>query len=538
MLNWFKKTSGRAPAKPVAPCTEALNASAYQSLCDGNWAEAGVAYRRLIELSPSNAKAHRNLGFVFLEQGRAREAQTSLAESIRLDADNADSHYMMGKASIKLGSSAAGVTHFQRSLQCDAEQPFAYRDLCVAFASQGDFIAARDLMDQGVKRCPEFAELHYLQGTVDAQLQQYELATSRFERAEKGGHHTVELYYNQGIALQNLHRFDEAIASYGKAIKLQPQLAQAHFNESACHLLQGNLEAGWKKFEWRWQTSAMQKAAPALPAPLWLGCESLEAKTILLVAEQGYGDTIQMCRYAAVLAQRGASVLLIVPEPLRALLAGVAGVERLLTNRDVLPRIDYYCPLLSLPLALETTLDTIPAPESYLHSDPHLLDRLRHLAGSPDKVHAGVVWCGNPAHTNDHNRSLPLETAYRLVNERIELFSLQKDLTDDDRHMLDQRGQISDLGQHIGNFADTAALIDMLDLVITVDTAVAHLAGAMGKTVWLMLPRNPDWRWMSTGDTSPWYPSMRLFRQPAVGDWDSVIGQVALALASFVPPER
>ena len=264
-----------------------------------------------------------------------------------------------------------------------------------------------------------------------------------------------------------------------------------------------------------------------------LGEPAIAGKTILLHAEQGLGDTIQFSRYAKFVAAQGARVVLEVQAPLRPLLAQVDGVSQLLVRGEALPAFDYHCPLLSLPLAFQTRIDNIPAEVPYLHSDPDRVRKWEVRLGPRMLPRVGLTWSGRAAHANDSNRSIALGDFAGLVCLHAQFVSLQKDLRAGDAQIIERRG-IKHFGDELDDFADTAALIELMDIIITVDTSVAHLAAAMGKIVWILLPFNPDWRWLLDRDDSPWYPTARLFRQPTLGAWGSVIERVSAELNEYL----
>jgi hypothetical protein len=272
----------------------------------------------------------------------------------------------------------------------------------------------------------------------------------------------------------------------------------------------------------------------SLNKPTWLGAEPLQGKTILIYGEQGLGDFIQFCRYVKLVAGLGANVILEVPEALTGLMEGLDGISQLVIKGEELPFFDYQCPLLSLPLAFKTKLDTIPNSSGYINLDNHLNKVMEWKArlGSKLNPRVGLVWSGNQHHKNDHNRSLLLADILPFLPGQFEYISLQKEIREVDKLTLDSNPHILSFTGYLNDFVDTAALIDNLDLVISVDTSVAHLSGALGKRALVLLPNVPDWRWLLDVDDSPWYPSMKLFRQPAIGDWSSVLDKVKLDLSS------
>ena len=333
----------------------------------------------------------------------------------------------------------------------------------------------------------------------------------------------------RSAALLDLKRPDEALASYVRALKVRPDFAEVRWNEALCRLMLGEFELGWQKYEWRWKTTSFVPSLRNFPQPLWLGKEPLGGKTILLHAEQGLGDTIQFCRYARQVVALGARVVLEVQPALKSLLQGLEGVSLLLGRGARLPDFDYHCPLMSLPLAFEADLSNISA-AAYLQSEPAKRHHWQARLGPASKTRIGLAWSGSTRHTNDHNRSLSLQQLTPLISDEAQYYCLQKELRPADLAVLAKTPGIEYLGDSLKDFSDTAAVVELMDVVITVDTSVAHLAGAMGKEVWILLPFSPDWRWLLERSDSPWYGSARLFRQTALDDWAGVLGQVQEAL--------
>jgi hypothetical protein len=326
---------------------------------------------------------------------------------------------------------------------------------------------------------------------------------------------------------------------------VDPDNAEAEWNISFLHLLTGNYEAGWAEREVRWKTQLCPAHYPSFSQPRWLGQDRLEGKTILIHSDEGLGDTIQFARYIPMLAAQGARVVLVVEKPLYPLLSRLPGVAECLTiPAQSLPAFDLHCAIGSLPMAFGTRLDTIPSPTSYLPALPQgrvqaWEQRLQERQATGKKLRVGLVWSGNPNQTNDHNRSIPLRMVSRLLDAEASFVSLQKNPRLDDQALLEHTDVI-DLSSDLTDFAETAALVSCLDLVITVCTSVAHLAGALGRPTWILLPYFPDYRWLLDRDDSPWYSTARLFRQTETRDWGDVLDQVrselALRIASFGQP--
>ena len=310
----------------------------------------------------------------------------------------------------------------------------------------------------------------------------------------------------------------------------------AHCNAAALRLLRGDFARGWPDYEWRWMKQSVVLANRMFTQPLWRG-EPIAGKTILLHGEQGLGDTIQFCRYVPLVAARGARVILEVQKPLQALINGL-GAAQVIAKGDPLPQFDLHCPLLSLPLAFGTTMETIPSANAYLAApvQPSTAWQAR-LAATP-RPRIGLAWSGRAGHERDRERSIGLRAFLPLLETGATIVSLQKEVRAEDAIVLKDRGDILNAGEELGDFSDTAALMSQLDLVISVDTSAAHLAGALGKPVWILVTHIPDWRWLLERDDSPWYPTARLFRQDATGTWDGALAHVHTAARAFVAGER
>jgi Glycosyltransferase family 9 (heptosyltransferase) len=342
---------------------------------------------------------------------------------------------------------------------------------------------------------------------------------------------------DRAATLVALRRIDEAFDDIDRAIALDPECPDYHWNRALFQLLVGDFDEGWQGREWGRQCAQVGFVDRKFTKPHWFGEEPIAGKTILLHTDEGLGDSIQYARYAPLVAKLGARVILEVAAPLHALMKGMEGVSLCLprTMGDELPEFDLHCPLGALPLAFKTRLATIPASPCYLPPLPEARLRVwQDRLGAHDRLRIGLVWSGNPGHGNDHNRSMPLRVMGPLHDAPARFVSLQKDPRADDKATLLERTDIVDLTAHLTDFAETAALISCLDLVITVDTSVAHLAAALGRPTWILLPYTPDYRWLLDRDDSPWYPSVRLFRQDESRDYASVIARVREELGVLI----
>jgi tetratricopeptide (TPR) repeat protein len=546
-------------------------AEAYSNLGYALWDlgrldEAIAACRRAISLEPGLAEAHCNLGGMLKDHAKLDEAVASCDQAIRVKPDYAQAFYNRGVALQELGRFDDALASYDKALALNVDYAEAFYnrgvllqalnrfddalasydkalalklDYAEAFYNRGVALQALNRLDDALASYDkalalkvDYAEAFNNRGNVLQKLKRFEEALASYDRALAVKVDYAEAFNNRGVALQEQKRLDEALTSYDQAIALKPDYADAHWNFSLLRLLMGDFERGWAESEWRWKNASLGLSERTFSQPLWLGAEAIDGKTLLLHHEQGLGDAIQFCRYVPLVAARGARVVLEVDRPLRQLMSGLAGVSHCLCKGEALPNFDMHCPLLSLPLAFGTLLETIPSTTPYL-SVPALVQDWEAKLGPKDRLRVGLVWSGNPRHRDDIKRSIELNALSSLFDVAATFVSLQKELREGDAALLRERSDIISLGQSFENFADTAALISCLDLVISVDTSVAHLAGALGRPVWILLPFVPDWRWLLDRDDSPWYPTARLFRQTNTCDWHSMVDHVRTALNEY-----
>ena len=468
----------------------------------GRWDEAAGLLTDAVSQNPASAQAHSDLGNALNETGQHDEAIASYSTAIALRPDFAEAHNNLGIALNTVERHEQAIASCRRALAIDAE----------------------------------LAEAHYNIGNALYALDRHEEAIASFRRALEIKPDDVEVHNNLGLALNDLNRQGEAIALFDRALALKPDFADAHWNRGLALLTLGDFKNGWEEYEWRWRTKV---TAPMqdFPRPLWLGETDPRGKTVLLHADQGFGDTIQFARYAPMLAAKGARVVLQVFAPVKELLSGLEGVERVVARGEPLQDFDCHCPLSSLPRAFGTRLENIPAGIPYLRASADRIAKWQTLLNPAAGVRVGLTWSGNRGSRRHRLRSISLARLLPLLSAPgVRFVSLQKDMPDEDARTLAGLPQVTHIGDRLADFADTAAAVSLLDLVISIDTSVAHLAGAMGKPVWLMLLLTQDWRWLLEREDSPWYPSARLFRQTSVGDWDSVIERVRTELLRFSPP--
>ena len=503
----------------------------------GRLDEAIACYRRAVELLPAYTGAHNNLGIALKEQGRVEEAVASYRRAIELEPNYTGAHNNLGLALKDQGRPEEAEACFRRAIALNPNYALAYCNLGIVLQEQGRLDEAAACFGRALELNPGFAEAHNNLGTVLGELGRQDEAMACYRAAIDLMPGFPEAHNNLGTALRALQRLDEALGCYRQAIALSPDYADAHNNLAMTLLARGDMAAGWAEYEWRWRTPAVARLRRDFAQPQWRG-EPAEGRTLLVHAEQGFGDTLQFCRFVPLAAARGWCVVLEVPGPLVRLLRGLPGIAQMVATGEALPPFDLHCPMLSLPLALGSDSASIPGEVPYLHADTAQVAawqaRLAAM-GEPGR-RVGLVWAGSSrshAPTGaalDARRSIAPERLGPVVGlPGLQFFSLQKD-----GPAAPAGFRLTDCMGEMGDFADTAALVANLDLVIAVDTSVAHLAAALGKPVWLLDRSDPCWRWMLGRRDSPWYPALRIYRQPRPGDWDSVIESVRTDLARCV----
>jgi tetratricopeptide (TPR) repeat protein len=486
----------------------------------------GEAFRHMsaaVAARPGSADARIHLGHVLRALKRDADALASFEAAQKLDPANVDALGNAGDVLLALGRPTEALACFGKLLKLAPGHPEALANRGVALAALGEHDAALVDFDTVIRSAPNPLVV-YNRGLALASLGRSAEAVAAYDQVLAMVPNHVAARSSRGVALQALNRHAEAIESFERALALAPDYADAHFNRSLALLATGDYARGQSEYEWRWKRSGA--APPRQVRPLWLGEASLADKTILLHAEQGLGDTIMFARYVGAIARTGAKVVLEVHPELKSLIARLAGTATVIGRGEPRPAHDFHCPLGSLPLALKTRPDSVPQEIPYVAADPERVTRWRERLSAHGAPRVGIAWAGNVAHANDRNRSLPLDKlASLLAREGARLVSLQRDLRAGDAERL-AGAPVLHLGPELADFDDTAAVLAQCDLVISVDTSVAHLAGALGRPLWVLLPFSADWRWTAGGERCPWYPSARLYRQPLPGDWDSVIAGV------------
>jgi tetratricopeptide (TPR) repeat protein len=496
----------------------------------GRHEEALAAYDRTIALDATRGDAHYNRGVSLDALGRTPEALAAYDRAIALRPRHAEAHHNRGVALTRLGRAAEALAAFDAALASRPGYAAAHNHRGVALAALERFDDALAEYGRALALAPRYAQAENHRAMALLDLDRPADALQSADRALALAPAMADAWYHRGNALRELGRHAEAAASYERAIESDPGHASAHWNLADSRLLMGDFARGWEQFEWRWHLPGKRQARRDLSRPQWTGAEPVEGRTLLLHAELGLGDTLQFCRFATEVARRGARVVLEVQPPLLPLLRSLEGVEKLVARGEELPDFDMHCPLMSLPRALRTELGTIPDHVPYLASDPARVARWLERLGPARGPRVGLAWSGSQGLRND-KRSAKLADMEALLRPGIEWVSLQKGVPPADAALLAAHAEVRDFSGALTDFAETAALTQLLDLVITVDTSVAHVPGALGKPVWILLPKVPhDWRWLLEREDSVWYPTARLFRQPAPGDWASVVRRLEAEL--------
>ena len=500
--------------------------------------EALAAGERAIYLRPDHAESHFARGVVLQELGRNADAVASYDRALQIRPGMAEALCNRGMARQALGHKELALADFDHAIELQPDDAEAHFNRGIVLEASRKFEAAIASYDRAVAIRPDHVRALCNRGVALQGLGRVEEAIPSYDRALALQSDLVEAHANRGIALQALGRFDEALAGYDRAVAIAPDGALGHWNRALLRLLRGEFEAGWAEYEWRWKTGGLNFPDRGFAQPLWLGREPLAGRTILLHAEQGLGDTIQFCRYVPLVRERGARVILEVQPPLLRLLAHLDGAAQIIARGSALPPFDCHCPLLSLPLAFQTRIETIPASPTSLRIDAGALAAWSRLLGPAARPRVGIVWSGSTEHSNDRNRSLALSRLLEYLPGEFGYVSLQKELREADRAVLDAHPAIRHFGAQLSDFTDTAALCGLMDVVVSVDTSVAHLSAALGRPTWVLLPFSPDWRWLLARDDSPWYPAMRLYRQERLGNWDGALRRVGAELRRLASGSR
>jgi tetratricopeptide (TPR) repeat protein len=542
----------------------------------GRLAEAKRIARRVLANQPKHAQALHLLGVALSQQGNHTEALRFIDAARQIEGQSASIYNSRGNVLVTLQRFDEAVASYDKAIALKSDFPEAFcnrggvlqelkrfdealasydkaialkPNFAEAFCNRGltlqelnRFDEALASYDKAIALTPDYAEAFCSRGATLQALRRLDEALVSYDQAIALKSDFADAFCNRGAALQKLKRLDEALASYDQAIALKPDYADGYRNRALARLLMGRYHEGWKDNEWRWEAKDFPSKRPNIRVPTWQG-EELSGRHLLVFSEQGLGDAIQFVRYLPLLAERKCKITFLAPANLARLLRPSIQPVEIIDALGTAEGIDFQIALMSLPHRFNTELASIPSRVPYLKAEPELEARWKALLSTTSKpgisrhgCKVGIAWSGSAEHKNDHNRSIPLSSWLPVLDVPITFVSLQKDVRSDDAELLKARKDILRFDGELTDFAETAGLISQLDLVISVDTSVAHLAGALGKPVWLLLPFVPDWRWLLDREDSPWYPSLRLFRQPQRDDWSSVFAKIEQELRA--PPKR
>ncbi len=535
----------------------------------GRTAEAVESYDRALALTPDAVEDWFNRGVALAALGRHQEALASFDRAIALHPGAAQPHLHRAKALSELRRQEAALQAVDSALAVERDLPDAWLgrgnilhglkrsddalaaydrastlkpDLAAAWLGRGNVLCERrqfadalSAYDRALAIEPDLAGAWLGRGNVFRELRRYDDALTAYDKALAFNSDFADAWYGRGNILFTMRRDLEALSCFDRAISLNKDFAEAYYANSLAKLVSGDYGEGWQQYEWRWRSRLTDASRRSFDQPLWLGDRDLANQTILIHAEQGFGDTIQFCRYLKLFDRQKCRIVFEVAAALLPLLRERREGIQIIARGDPLPDFDLHCPLMSLPLAFKTGLQTVPAEVPYLFVSEGKRKQWRDRLGARNRPRIGLAWSGNPQ--PDPGRSIRFGNLSPLLLDEVEWHALQKEVREEDRPHLGH-ARVADHSRQLADFSDTAALIAEMDLVISIDTAAAHLAGALGKEVWIMLPAHADFRWLRERQDCPWYPTARLFRQAEADAWGQVVNELAKQLTSRYSPSR
>ena len=500
----------------------------------GFWPESIDSLSKAIELSPNDPHSYYIMGVVMCRFKSWDAGIECFNKTLDLSPKHLDALCDRGSAQLEIKDVESALESYKRSIEIDNKYAAAYFGCGNALSELKRSEEAIECFSAAIFHNPNYYEAYINLGKIYHEEGSFKNALNCFEKAISIDSNNSLAHANQSIQLKYLHRLDESLVSVDVAISLKPDYYDAYWNRALTYLLMGHLKQGFRDYHYRWETMHFQPIKRNFHQPIWLGEESLEGKTVFIFNEQGYGDSIQFCRYATLAKKAGATVIYEVEDALHTLFATLDGVDRLIKVGEQIPKFDYYCPSMSLPIGFGTDIDSVPCSISYLRAEEKKIRNWANKLGVKTRARIGLCWSGSMTHKGDRRRSIPLADLFSYLPAGLDYISIQREIRESDTITLNQLSGIKIFTADLRDFSDTAALTCSLDLVITVDTSVAHLAGALGIETWVLLPHTPDWRWMLSRTDSPWYPTMKLYRQDNDGDWMSVMLRVGEDLATRI----
>lgn len=525
----------------------------------GELEKALIDYKKAVSIQPKFPQAIYNIGNVLNEQGHLKTAIQAYDQALKFNPELADGYINRGRVFCELGNFQKAIIDFKKAIEIAPKNAAAFSNLGYAQFKLKNFHDAFQNFNKALEIEPNYYHSLYNRGLVYLKNNRPEKAITDLIAALKLRPNSAEAHNNLGICLHKLgknkeaincfqkslsitsekgvyvnlaasHRalgnFREALEIYDDVIRMEPNFAEALFSKSLILLMLGNFSEGLELYEWRWKTENFPSPIREFNKPIWTGEQELSGKTILIHWEQGFGDTIQFCRLIKQLKQENTRIIFEVQKSLYQVMKSLDNDIELVEEGSELPEFDFYCPLLSLPHRLKLREESIPKSANYLKCCPKKTENWSRLLGKKDKPRIGIVWSGSKTHSNDKNRSIALKSFLNAFPKNLEIISLQKEVNDEDLKLLKNHEDIKIFGEKLDDFSDTAALCNLMDIIVTVDTSVAHLAGAIGKPVFLLIPFVPDFRWLLKRETTPWYQSVRIFRQKNEDNWSPALKNI------------
>ena len=500
---------------------------------NGEYLEAQKLYSEILSANPCDTEALLGVGIVAQKLNSFDLSLSFFSKVISIDRRHEEAFFQRGKTHFSAKNFELAIADFSSTLRINPTNIDVLNSRGIAYSQLSDFNSSLQDFNKAIQICSSEPDLFYNRGLAHWNLKKYEAAIHDYTYAIELRPDYYQAFNNRGSAYRELADFEKALEDFKTSTKLKNDFAEGYWNQSLIHLMKEEYEKAWPLYEYRWQSKNFPSEKRNFEKPLWLGEQSIEGKTILVHSEQGFGDTIQFCRYIELLQNKKCRILMEVEKPLINLIRGLLPQENVFEKNTSLPSFDFHCPLMSLPLAFGTNFNTIPNVIPYLRPEKHSYLEWQKFLGPKERPRIGIVWKGNPKHFNDDNRSIPIEILITSLFEGFEWFSLQYDITDHEKSIIKSTNKITHFGAAIGDFAKTLALCECLDAVVCVDTAIAHLAGAIGKEVHLLLPYIADSRWHRDTNKTPWYPATRIHRQDQTRDWSIVLQNVMIVLQNL-----
>lgn len=499
-------------------------ANAFQQ--QGKLEKARELYREILARSPDDESALFGSANLAMKAGNPKIASALFSKAIEVNKLNAKLFHNRGRTFAAQQEYSLAISDYSTALELTPASPLILSDRAICFSHLQDYNNALKDFNQAIRFSPTSSNLFYNRAVVSGKAGEFDSAISDYTKAiQLDPCHYLALH-NRGLMQRSARRFNRAIEDFQLCLQINPNCYEALWNKSLTHLMIGEYEIGWKLYEHRWDTKNFTSKKPNYQKPLWIGYESLIGKTILLHSEQGLGDTIQFSRYIKNFDQKKCNVILEVEKPLMRIMASILPSHKIFEKGAYNGKFDFHCPLMSLPLAFQTRVDTIPFNKPYLNVEANIVNNWRMQLGEKLKPRIGIAWQGNPDHNSDHLRSIPLGEIINEMCHDFEWFSLQRDITESDRQTIKQHIRITHFGNEIGDFAKTGALCSLLDAVISVDTSLAHLSAAIGQQTHLLLSEYHDWRWLQHQSKSPWYSTVYLHRKNEKTIWSALFNSV------------